>query len=463
MFPWALALLVLAASAFATTPPIGTCMPLSTLNFTYPPVTADGVKAHVIYKNLTNPRAMRWDKCGNLLVVERNTSVSALKFRNDANCVGWEKHVLVANASLNHGLEIWPKKGGNQYLYASSMENLFRWEYNCAALAVVGQPATLIWNMTNPGMPYNDHVTRTLLLEPPVGGESQGIIVSRGSGGNGDNAAIDPTTGRAQIHWFSLKNVPSGKGWAWGQGKILSWGNRNGVGIAFSKDGNSLWEVENSSDNLMWHGVDVHQDNPAEEMNLIPLKDTDSIPLARKFYGYPNCFTVWNSTSVPKNATSTAQFTFPTGDQFSVIDPPNNPTDAWCADQKNVVRPSLSFQAHSAPLDIVFYKEVKKPSDKSLCNDWVGDAFVSFHGSWDRDIPTGFKVVRIPMKEDGSCPKAPPNSQHGYETVLSASNVTSCYTEGCIRPVGLLFDPSGQLIMSSDATGEIIAIQGSPK
>ena len=26
-----------------------------------------------------------------------------------------------------------------------------------------------------------------------------------------------------------------------------------------------------------------------------------------------------------------------------------------------------------------------------------GDAFIAFHGSWNRDPPTGYKVVRLPM------------------------------------------------------------------
>lgn len=74
---------------------------------------------------------------------------------------------------------------------------------------------------------------------------------------------VDIASGRSQIRRFALNSsLPSGNGWSWEQGELLGWGLRNAVGIALSQDGNDLWEVENSSDNVNWRGLDVHQDNP---------------------------------------------------------------------------------------------------------------------------------------------------------------------------------------------------------
>ncbi|QRW11804.1 L-sorbosone dehydrogenase [Ceratobasidium sp. AG-Ba] len=457
-----MALLVAGLALFATSvlaipPSPGVCQPLASISFSYPPAVAPGLSSYVAYKNLTGPRGMRFDSSGNLLVVERTTRISALTFRNDSICVGWEKRVVLSNTAINHGIEIGPGNGANQYLYASSAENLFRWEYDPVTATVIGSPATLVWNMTNVGAPSGDHVTRTLLLEPPVDGVSKHIIISRGSAGNGDDAAANVTTGTAQIRRFPLNSVPSGNGWAWGQGEVVSYGNRNGVGIAFSKDGESIWEAENSSDNLHWQGIDVHQDNPAEELNLIPLKNAASIPLPQRFYGYPSCFTVWNSSSVPYNGTG-LYFNFTTGEQFSIRNPPTEPTDEWCAEVKNNVPPALSFPAHSAPLDIVFNRAANGSSTD--LTGWHGDAFVSFHGSWNRDAPTGYKVVRIPFKEDGSGPVAPPSSTAGYETLVGAPDLSKCASR-CTRPVGLAFDVDGRLFASSDSTGEVFVIQKS--
>lgn len=51
------------------------------------------------------------------------------------------------------------------------------------------------------------------------------------------------------------------------------------------------------------------------------------------------------------------------------------------------------MQAHSVPLDIKFYIPQLK-STVGLPITWAGDAFVSFHGSFNRAPPTGYAVVR---------------------------------------------------------------------
>ena len=60
---------------------------------------------------------------------------------------------------------------------------------------------------------------------------------------------------------------------------------------------------------------------------------------------------------------------------------------------KSAVTPDVLFQAHSAPLGIAFYTANQFPSD------YKGDAFVALHGSWNRSTLTGYKVVRLVMKD----------------------------------------------------------------
>ena len=76
-------------------------------------------------------------------------------------------------------------------------------------------------------------------------------------------------------------------------------------------------------------------------------------------YGYPLCYALWN-TSIPNadNLTVGAQFT---SDQNATVD------DSFCAEER--VPPRLTFEAHVAPLDIIFLPNGTK-------------AYVSFHGSW---------------------------------------------------------------------------------
>lgn len=102
-----------------------------------------------------------------------------------------------------------------------------------------------------------------------------------------------------------------------------------------------------------------------------------------------------------------------------------------------------------APLDILF-----NPSGTA--------AWITFHGSWNRDEPSGYKlsVVRFANGE----PTEPSNSTTALLDVVTNQNNSVC-PSGCFRPVALAWDSKGRLFMSSDATGEIYAIypnDGSP-
>lgn len=52
------------------------------------------------------------------------------------------------------------------------------------------------------------------------------------------------------------------------------------------------------------------------------------------------------------------------------------------------------MQVYSAPLGLAFY------TGKLFPEEFRGDLFVAFHGSWNRSVPTGYKVVRIKIKND---------------------------------------------------------------
>ena len=81
--------------------------------------------------------------------------------------------------------------------------------------------------------------------------------------------------------------------------------------------------------------------------------------------------------------------------------------DQWCRD--NTIRPVLSMQAHSAPLGITFFNYSNSSTSADDCPDdggfpksMNGNAFIAFHGSWNRNPPTGYKVVRVPMGDNGN-------------------------------------------------------------
>ncbi len=98
----------------------------------------------------------------------------------------------------------------------------------------------------------------------------------------------------------------------------------------------------------------------------------------------------------------------------------------------------LTVQAHSAPLGLAFYTGTMFPAE------FRGDAFMTYHGSWNRRVPTGAKVVRVRV-------------QGGVATAV-ADFVTGWQLGNGSRwgrPVGLLVMPDGALLVSDDMGGRI--------
>ena len=72
----------------------------------------------------------------------------------------------------------------------------------------------------------------------------------------------------------------------------------------------------------------------------------------------------------------------------------NSPRLATTAAQ-SVIEPKVQMQAHSAPLGLAFYEGKMFPAD------YRNNIYVAFHGSWNRSVPTGYKVVRVKLDDKG--------------------------------------------------------------
>ncbi|KAL8938573.1 MAG: hypothetical protein Q9211_003140 [Gyalolechia sp. 1 TL-2023] len=279
-------------------------------------------------------------------------------------------------------------------------------------------------------MNTNDHTTRTLLLSQKVEGM---LVVSRGSTSNVDREAELLSSGHSQVKAFSTRNVSDGGYDFNADGIRLGWGLRNSVGLVEHPDTGGIYSVENSVDEIMREGKDVHQDNPGEEMNFLGyLNGTEYEPQGSNF-GYPHCFSAWVPEDLPQNADIKVGTQFAMGYQNSTIN------DTFCADQ---TPPRLTFQAHMAPLDIKF-------------NNSAEEAWVTFHGSWNRENPVGYKLSVIPFANGE--PVAAPDNKTAAVDILTNADISKC-PQNCFRPVGIAFDQQGRLFMSSDATGEIYVV-----
>jgi hypothetical protein len=103
------------------------------------------------------------------------------------------------------------------------------------------------------------------------------------------------------------------------------------------------------------------------------------------------------------------------------------------------ILPDVLLQPHSAPLQLAFYHGTMFPPE------YQGSAFVALHGSWNRESRTGYKVVRILMR-DG----APTGEYEDFMTgfVIDDDKVWA-------RPVGITIGNDGSLFVGDDGNGTI--------
>ena len=104
--------------------------------------------------------------------------------------------------------------------------------------------------------------------------------------------------------------------------------------------------------------------------------------------------------------------------------------------------PALGMQAHSAPLGITFLDKATK-----LPAEYRGDALVAFHGSWNREEPTGAKVVRLRVRD---------GKPAGYEDFIIGWQGADGKRWG--RPVDVVVAKDGAVLVSDDAAGLILRV-----
>jgi glucose/arabinose dehydrogenase len=136
--------------------------------------------------------------------------------------------------------------------------------------------------------------------------------------------------------------------------RVFAKGLRNSMGFDWHPESGQMWGADHGSE---WRGDDV----PPDELNRIE---------DGKHYGWPFCWgdrqPDWLSPAMPEDGTPKPQF---------------------CQEQTEA--PVLEFAAHSAPIDLLFYDGQQFPAD------YLGDAFVTQRGSWNRETPIGYGVVRV--------------------------------------------------------------------
>jgi glucose/arabinose dehydrogenase len=224
------------------------------------------------------------------------------------------------------------------------------------------------------------HFTRTIAIGP-----DDKLYVATGSD---CNVCVEKDPHRAAIYMSN----PDGSDF-----HLFASGLRNAVFFTWGPYDTRMWATVMGRDSL---GDDIPP-------------DTIDIVTAGKNFGWPYCYgkKVWDATF---DGSQKAK-------DFCTTTEPSH----------------IDIQAHSAPLGLAFVP-------KSWPAEYRNSLLVAMHGSWNRSIPTGYKIARFQLDSTGN--------YVGVSDFISGW-LTSKGALG--RPVDLLFDNNGALYISDDKAGEI--------
>ncbi|MBC7903069.1 MAG: sorbosone dehydrogenase family protein [Gemmatimonadaceae bacterium] len=243
-------------------------------------------------------------------------------------------------------------------------------------------PGTKIMDL--PAGKVNQHWTRNLIANA----NGSKIYVSVGSGSNIGEKGMEHEVLKASILEFN----PDGSNM-----KVFASGLRNPVGMDWAPGTNTLWTVVNERDEL---GDDLVPDY------LTSVKQGG-------FYGWP--YVYWGQHVDPR-----------VKDQPEIV--------------KKTIVPDVDLGSHTASLGLVFYNK------KAFPERYHNGAFVTQHGSWNRSVLSGYKVVFVPFK-NGKAGK-PEDFLTGFVADLNSEKVRG-------RPVGIALLADGSMLVADDGTNTI--------
>jgi len=186
------------------------------------------------------------------------------------------------------------------------------------------------------------HFSRSLLFMPPP--DEDKLLISVGSS---CDTCVEEDWRRAKI----LVLDPDG-----GEPRIFAAGLRNAVFMTLHPATGEIWATEMGRDHL--------GDNlPPDEINIIK---------AGRDYGWPSCY---------GNNTADGEFLGPGAISGACL----TKTPSF-----------IDLPAHSAPLGLAFF-----PARGGWPEKYRGNLLVAYHGSWNRTMPTGYKIVLFRFDRQG--------------------------------------------------------------
>lgn len=268
-------------------------------------------------------------------------------------------------------------------LYVANTDAVLRFPYSPGQTQITGAGVKLT---DLPGGPIDHHWTKNILASP----DGVKLYVTVGSNSNVGENGLAAEAGRAAV-WEVDR--------ATGTHRIFASGLCNPNGLAWQPQSGALWTAVNERDEL---GDD-----------LVP--DYITHLTEGGFYGWPYSY------------------------YGQHIDSRIKPADQRPDLVARALVPDYPTGAHTATLGLTFYTGSLLPAQ------YRGGAFIGQHGSWNRTVLNGYKVVFIPFS--GGMPSGVP------QEILTGFVDETGKAMG--RPVGVTQDGKGALLVADDV-GDVI-------
>lgn len=359
------------------------------------PQAPAGFKVEEFATGLNNPRKIITAPNGDIFIAESGPGRVRLLRDADGDGKPEVNEVFAAQLRQPFGLAFYPPGPNPTHLYVGNTDSVVRFAYQDADTKARGAEEHIADLPGGGRLRGGGHWTRDVAFST----DGKRLFASVGSRSNVDENPRDHALEerRADVLVFT----PDGK-----DEHIFASGIRNAVGLAVHPETGELWCSVNERDGL---GDDLVPDyvTHIQEGGL---------------YGWPWYYIGPNQDPRHK------------GEQPELKD--------------KVIVPDVLLQSHYASLAMTFYTGKQFPAEYAL------DAFAAEHGSWNRDRRTGYKVVRIPLRNGRATGE--------FEDFLTGFVTRDGDVWG--RPVGVTVARDGALLVSDDGSGTIwrVSYTGTP-